>query len=199
MDWAKIDEKFDDSLVKKRKGAFGICSYVGVGEYIKRLNDIFEYQWDFEVIADQILEGFVVVQGKLVAGGVTKMQYGTSRLTVSTRSSVMTQVGDDFKAAASDCLKKCASCFGIGLALYEAEEKVADNSELLQRIAKGEEMIVKAGGGDLEKLRDNLFPDRPSTALEEATEDALKEYYKKLLAEYETMTTVPGDTDGTDA
>lgn len=198
MDWAKIDEKFDDSLVKKRKGAFGQVSYVGLGEYIKRLNEIFDYQWDFEIVADQILEGFVVVQGKLIACGVTKMQYGNSRLTVSTRTNTMTQVGDDFKAAASDCLKKCASCFGIGLALYEAEEKVVDNSGVLQSIAKGEEMILAVSGGALEALRDNLFPDRPATGLEEAATDALDEYYTKLLKEYDTLTTLE-NTNGEDA
>ena len=198
MEWSMIDEEFDKSVVKKRRGAFGIVSYAGLGEYIKQLNKVFDYQWDFEVVNGQVVEGFVVVLGRLVAGGVTKMQYGTSRVTISKSTGEITQVGDDYKAAASDCLKKCAASFGIGAHLYDGSEDVVDeNAALLQRIAKGEEMIVKASGSDIDVLRKSIWPDMPP--LSEATDVQLKEYYDKLLTEYETITTMLEADDGTDA
>lgn len=197
MELSTIGEEFDKSAIKKRKGAFGIVSYVGLGEYIKQLNKIFDYQWDFFVEHGQVVDGFAVVLGKLIAGGITKMQYGTSRVTVSKSKGEITQIGDDYKAAASDCLKKCASSFGIGLHLYDGtEEGVSDNAELLQRIAKGEDMIVNASGGDANVLLTAIRGDTPP--LSEATGVQLKEYYEKLLAEHKKITTMES-TDGEDA
>jgi len=197
MELSTIGEEFDKSAIKKRKGAFGIVSYVGLGEYIKKLNKIFNYQWDFFVEHGQVVDGFAVVLGKLIAGGITKMQYGTSRVTISKSTGETTQIGDDYKAAASDCLKKCASSFGIGLHLYDGtEEDVSDNAELLQRIAKGEDMIVNASGGDANVLLTAIRGDTPP--LSEATGVQLKEYYEKLLAEHKKITTMES-TDGEDA
>jgi len=198
MDWTKIEEEFDSSLVKTRRGAFGTVSYVGMTAYIRRLNQVFEYQWSFDITDAQMSEGFVVVQGKLMAQGVSKMQYGTSRITVSTRSGEVTQIGDDYKAAVSDCLKKCASLFGIGLHLHD-DKPEEQSSELLESIDKGEIMITELTGGDREDLRAALW--KHETAIEEATSVELNEYYKMLLEKHATVvqSQKEGNVDGQDA
>ncbi len=200
MDWEKIGEEFDKSLIKRRKGAFGMVSYVGMAEYIKRLNQIFEYQWSFGIVDSQILDGFVIVQGRLEAQGVTKMQYGTSRVTVSIRSGEKTQIGDDFKAAASDCLKKCASFFGIGLYLYDSDAESGTEvaaSPLLRRIVAGELKITELVGSDVDDLRKQLW--LYDKTVEEGTHEELTGYCDILLKEYDTVSAVQEETDGGDA
>ena len=119
MDTQIIEQEFDKSLIKTRKGRSGNrLSYIETPEYIKRLNLAFDYNWSFEIEEEKIESGFIVVRGKLVAEGVSKSQYGTSQITLSKDTGEVVAIGDDFKAAGSDALKKCASLFGIGLHLY---------------------------------------------------------------------------------
>jgi len=58
------------------------------------------------------------VLGKLTAQGITKSQFGKSKITRSKADRSIVSIGDDLKAAATDSLKKCATLFGIGLHLY---------------------------------------------------------------------------------
>ncbi|MFC1718086.1 Rad52/Rad22 family DNA repair protein [Candidatus Poribacteria bacterium] len=117
MDTQIIEQEFDKSLIKTRKGRSGNkLSYIEVPEYIKRLNMAFDYNWSFDI--EKIESGFVVVRGKLTAEGISKSQYGTSQITLAKDTGEIVSIGDDFKAAGSDALKKCSSLFGIGLHLY---------------------------------------------------------------------------------
>jgi len=123
MDSELIEKEFDRSLIKSRKGRSGsTLSYVETSEYIKRLNEVFDYNWSFEIVDEKVDSGFVIVRGKLTAEGVTKMQYGTSQITVSRDNGEVLAIGDDMKSAGSDCLKKCSSLFGIGLHLYNGAD-----------------------------------------------------------------------------
>ena len=129
MDTQIIEQEFDKSLIKTRKGRSGNrLSYIEVPEYIKRLNNVFDYNWSFEIEEEKIESGFVVVRGKLMAEGISKSQYGTSQITLSKDSGEVVSIGDDFKAAASDALKKCSSLFGIGLHLYNGSNRSKGNS-----------------------------------------------------------------------
>ena len=119
MDTQIIEQEFDKSLIKTRKGRSGSrLAYVETAEYIKRLNMAFDYNWSFEIEDEKIESGFVVVRGRLTAEGVSKSQYGSSQITTSKDNGEVICIGDDFKSAGSDSLKKCASLFGIGLHLY---------------------------------------------------------------------------------
>ena len=59
----------------------------------------------------------VMVLGKLTAEGVSKSQFGCSSITTNSKTGEIVSLGDDWKASASDALKKSASLFGIGLHL----------------------------------------------------------------------------------
>jgi len=119
MDTQIIEQEFDKSLIKTRKGRSGNrLSYIEVPEYIKRLNMAFDYNWSFDIQEEKIESGFVIVRGKLTAEGISKSQYGTSQITLAKDTGEIVSIGDDHKAAGSDALKKCASLFGIGLHLY---------------------------------------------------------------------------------
>jgi hypothetical protein len=61
----------------------------------------------------------VIVLGKLSAGDVVKVQFGSSRITRARETGEMISLCDDLKAAATDSLKKAATLLGVGLHLYD--------------------------------------------------------------------------------
>jgi len=112
-----LEQPFAKELQKTRSGRGKRYTYVEGAEYIRRLNDAFEGDWSFEVVEHQNLNTEVVVLGKLVAGGVTKMAFGGSSITTSREGEIIS-IADDLKAAATDALKKASSLLGVGLHLY---------------------------------------------------------------------------------
>lgn len=166
MDSELIEKEFDRSLIKSRKGRSGITlSYVETSEYIKRLNSVFDYNWSFEIVEEKIENGFVIVKGKLTAEGTTKMQFGTSQITVGKDSGEVLAIGDDMKSAGSDALKKCCSLFGIGLHLYnDADNGNSNNGNNggngngMNRPTgnKGNDMATKAQLGKIKAVRTKL-------------------------------------------
>lgn len=121
----KIIERTPKKYIKTRVGRGGMSlSYIETGFVIARLNEIFNYNWDFEVLDEKMGKSHIVVRGKLTAKiynpktntfeTIIKTQYGGSELKFGRGSTVPIDPADDLKAAASDSLKKCASMFGIG-------------------------------------------------------------------------------------
>jgi len=160
MDSELIEKEFDRSLIKTRKGRSGTTlSYVETSEYIKRLNQVFDYNWSFEIVDEKVDSGFVIVRGKLTAEGTTKMQYGTSQVTVGKDSGEVLAIGDDMKSAGSDALKKCCSLFGIGLHLYnDADNGNGGNGNGMNRPTgnKGNDLATKAQLGKIKAVRTKL-------------------------------------------
>lgn len=131
-----ILKKTPDQFVKKRpaKGG-GQWSYV-TGGYIKKcLNLMFGWDWDFEIMSEQILHGEVVVKGRLTCRTngkqIVKMQYGNKDIMYKKQSAEEIQkgldrmplsIGNDLKAASTDALKKCAAEIGIAADVYNAED-----------------------------------------------------------------------------
>jgi len=93
----------------------------------------------------------VIIRGRLTAEGISKSQYGTSKITLSKDTGEVVSIGDDFKAAGSDCLKKCCSLFGIGLHLYSSESK--GNGMGKQTGNKGNGRVTKAQLSRIKSLR----------------------------------------------
>lgn len=139
-------------FVKKRpaKGG-GQWSYV-TGGYVKKcLNLMFGWDWDFEIISEQILHGEAIVKGRLTCRTaertIVKMQYGNKEIIYRKQSQediqkgvekIPLSIGNDLKAATTDALKKCAAEIGIAADIYNAEDfkeivvdtKVIDIEEL---------------------------------------------------------------------
>lgn len=111
---------------KKTRPAKGGGTWVYVsGAYMKKqLNMLFGWNWDFEIISEQILieAGEVVVKGKLTcrSNGVTivKMQFGNADIKFRSGTKTPLSIGNDLKAAATDALKKCAAEIGIAQDVY---------------------------------------------------------------------------------
>jgi hypothetical protein len=108
---------FPAEAVRSRPGPHGRdISYVDITAVIKRLGDGCD-AWSFEVVSHKVETDEVIVLGKLIADGQTKMHFGGSTITVDKDGKALS-IADDLKAAASDALKKCASLFGVALEMY---------------------------------------------------------------------------------
>lgn len=111
-----IERPFPKEKIRQRRGPGGkVLDYIETPEVIRRLNEVFGYHWSFEIAETIFRNKDVIVRGRLTANGIIKEQYGSSSYD-NNRS-----LGDVFKAAGSDAIKKCATLFGIGLHLYDDE------------------------------------------------------------------------------
>ena len=113
-----LEREFEPGLIKKRKGRGGlVLDYLETATVIRRLNEAFGSDWNFRVLEQGVdTEAKAAwVLGELTALGLIKQQFGAKDIYEKST------LGDNLKSAASDCLKKCATLFGVGLHLYEDE------------------------------------------------------------------------------
>ncbi len=115
-----LSEPFPLETIKQRKGNFGnTLDYVESWNIIQRLNDVLEDRWSFRILSFQVDAEEVFVHGELKVDDSVRQQFGGSSITRKVDSKEVISVADDLKAATADCLKKCASAFGVGLYLYK--------------------------------------------------------------------------------
>lgn len=119
---AFITRKTPAKFVKTRPGPGGKpLDYVEIGYVVNILNEAFGWDWDFLILDQQIGKRQVWVRGELVVrvGGkeIIKAQYGGADIKFD-REGDPISIADDLKAAASDCLKKCASLLGVAGDIY---------------------------------------------------------------------------------
>ena len=148
MERQLLEQVFTEDQVKYREGSFGqTLAYVPGHVVIERLNQAFESLWSFEITAHEIHQDEVIVIGRLSAEGITKTQFGSSKITRARETGEMVSLADDLKAATTDALKKCATLFGIGLHLY-ADKPVTQDSEKGGRKGNGGESNQPGNGGN---------------------------------------------------
>jgi hypothetical protein len=112
-------------MVETREGRGGQVFYYLRHQYVtETLNRICGFDWDFRILRERLDEDHVTVLGELTVRiglrAITKCQYGSAeieRYTAGKNQGQPLSVGDAFKTAASDSLKKCASMLGLGLDL----------------------------------------------------------------------------------
>lgn len=150
--WNSTPERY--KYTRPAKGG-GSWTYVKGSYVRKVLDSVFGFNWSFDIetsLAEAFevakMTGSVVVKGtlkgKVKSDGewveLTKTQFGRAdvkwkmtgqapnrRKVIDeyTGSPIPLDIGNDFKAATTDCMKKCASLFGIGADVYEADEFMA--------------------------------------------------------------------------
>jgi hypothetical protein len=119
---ALIKGRTNPKYIKQRPGrGGGNVNYVETYYVVDQLNKIFAFRWDFEILEENVTEKAVDVKGRLTAylkdnTPISKTQYGEA----DRQQGV--PLGDTKKGAASDCLKKCASLFGIAIDVYWGKE-----------------------------------------------------------------------------
>lgn len=121
---------------KAAKGG-GVWVYVK-GVYVRKvLNMVFGFDWNFEILSDQVMGSFqdrneqVICRGRLscnvrnkdgdLVTVIKKDQYGRCDVKYMKKGGYL-DIGNDFKGAATDCLKKCASTLGVASDVYDEED-----------------------------------------------------------------------------
>ena len=143
-----LEKTFSPDQIKQREGNFGKkLDYIEGHNVIHRLNDAFEAEWSFSILKHEILDATdeVIVLGELKAGDVIKTQFGSSRITRARETGEMVSLADDFKAAGTDSIKKCASLLGVGLHLYNGDKTGRQNTG---RRSVGDSGFRNANGGN---------------------------------------------------
>lgn len=104
----------------------GTWDYVSGGYVRKVLNLMFGWDWDFEVVSEQVVGKQVIVKGKLTCRvngrQIVKMQFGCKEVICRSGTETPLNLGNDFKAAATDALKKCAAELGIAADIYNKQD-----------------------------------------------------------------------------
>ena len=147
-----ILNKTPAQYIKKRpaKGG-GTWDYVTGGYVRKCLNLMFGWDWSFDILDEKVLFGEVVVKGRLTCNiekdgkirTINKVQFGNKDIMYKRQlapdgTKIALSIGNDMKAAATDCLKKCASELGIAQDIYNKEDfrpvKVTDDAEIKEQL-----------------------------------------------------------------
>jgi len=126
MNRSLLEAPFPPEQIRQREGKGGqVLDYVEGSAVIQRLNEGLNGAWSFEVVEYRIHQdlGEVLVLGRLIAGGLVKTQFGSSKLTLHRETIEPVCLGDDLKAAATDALKKAATLLGVGLYLYGGQKQ----------------------------------------------------------------------------
>lgn len=149
--WNSTPERYKYSRPGKGGGNW---TYIKSSYVRKVLDSVFGFNWSFE-IETSLSEAFeiakltkvCVVKGTLTGRvkddgqwiDIKKTQFGRAEVKIKKETTDPLDFGNDMKAATSDCLKKCASLFGIGADVYEPDEFMAieitgsdENSERLK-------------------------------------------------------------------
>lgn len=140
-------KKTPEKYLRKRpaKGG-GTWDYVSGGYVKKCLNLMFAWDWDFEILEQLIMHDEAIVKGRLTCRTngkeIVKTQFGNKDIAYKKQTDaeknsgaarIPLSIGNDLKAAATDCLKKCASEIGIAADIYAKDEfrefEVVSNEE----------------------------------------------------------------------
>ena len=120
-------KKTPSQYVRQRpaKGG-GVWHYVS-GSYVRKvLNLMFGWDWDFEVLSEMIQVNQVIVKGKLTCRvngrTIIKTQFGCKEIVMRKGTNEPLNLGNDFKSATTDALKKCSAEIGIAGDIYGKDE-----------------------------------------------------------------------------
>jgi hypothetical protein len=174
---ALLMKRTPDKFVRTRpaKGG-GTWTYVSGGYIRKVLNLMFGWDWDFEVLSEVVQANQVIVKGKLTCRvngkAIVKTQFGCKEIMYKRGTQDPLNLGNDYKAAATDALKKCAADIGIASDIYGKDEfrEIAVNTESAEETHNSKEK---------QRVEKHI--------LQANTEDELVQVYE-LVSKYDLVT-----------
>lgn len=122
----KLEEKFPDNLIKVN--SYNGLSYIQWTYIKRRLDEILDGNWSFEVVNETFLEDQVIVTVKLIIQENFRTAHGHCSISKK-------DIGQAVQIATTEGFKKAASLFGVGMYLYEnnpepTQENAQSNSVL---------------------------------------------------------------------
>jgi hypothetical protein len=143
--YSLLSEPFPREMERQLKKGGTSLTYIPVSEVITRLNKTLGVDgWSYEVIKcerDTLDPEFIVAHVRLSVMGNDKFGYVTrdgigGQKIKRTKAGDIVDLGDEFKGAVSDALKKAAQALGVALYLARSEEAMLEeySSEREQQI-----------------------------------------------------------------
>lgn len=127
--YEKLAERFPAEDHKTRKQGGRDLTYLPGEKVIGRLNKVLGFDWSFRVVNQGTTDVEAWVLGELSAtidgSVVTRQQYGNQDLARGQHATT-----DLYKSAATDALKKAATTIGVGLYLYDEDERREVEAEM---------------------------------------------------------------------
>ena len=120
----RLSEPFPIEDVKQRTQGGMKLDYISIDATIRRLNDVLELGWSFEIDTTQLLpmEGgkyLALVQGKII---IPATEDSPIKIASGVGSDVAGDPDKAIKTALAEALKKAGHQLGIGLYLWEESE-----------------------------------------------------------------------------
>jgi len=155
-----IRSKTPPRFVKTRVGRGGKqLSYVPLPIFIRKMNFTFGYgAWSFKVVKSEIVENQALVQGELIINiqptPVIISQFGGHDIARDKEKKNAVDIGDTFKAAASDCFKKCASMLGLFADVYAPDDFIEIKIPISKEEKQEQDEEIEKTQIAINKLRD---------------------------------------------
>lgn len=201
--YLKLAQEFEHEFHDNRGGVD--LTYITGEQAISRLNEVLGHDgWSFRVLQSQVVEDEVLVLGELTVVDTTvdpsrrdetvHQQYGSQKIKRRKTDAAILDIGFDYKGAATDALKKCASMIGVGLYLSRKEERAParredsrqDASPPRQWNTDGKELTTVPGEVITcetcgEELRDTVRKDGSVWKATEKADYSRKQYQGRIL------------------
>ena len=125
---AALSAPFPKEVEKQLDKGGATLTYIPVSEVIVRLNDVFgPLGWSYTLVKcdrDVLDPDFLVAHVSMTVGDITRDGVGGQKIK-RTRAGDIVDLGDEYKGAVSDALKKAAQSFGVGLYLARGHSSPA--------------------------------------------------------------------------
>lgn len=181
-------------------------TYIPVSEVINRLNRVFGVSgWSSEIIRcerDSLDPDFIVAHVRLNVRTTNTSGYETQiwkdgfggQKIKRTRSGDIVDLGDEFKGAVSDALKKAAQQFGVGLYLARSEEALlmdarADVDPAIDALWEQFMSLAKSLDSDGRNALNSRWSEMSGGAPKPRRETATSEMLRALIDECVLITT----------
>jgi len=136
---SEFNEPFPKEVERQLKKGGATLTYIPVSEVISRLNKVLGFDgWSYEIVKcerDSLDPDFIVAHVRMTVfpdgekfANVSKDGFGGQKIK-RTKAGDIVDLGDEFKGAVSDALKKAAQALGVGLYLARSEEAMGIEAE----------------------------------------------------------------------
>ena len=133
----QLTEAFSPEVERQLKKGGTYLTYIPVSEVIARLNKVLGFDgWSYEIIKcerDALDPDFIVAHVRMTVYSegnkldvVVKDGFGGQKIK-RTKQGDIVDLGDEFKGAVSDALKKAAQAIGVGLYLARSEDALMED------------------------------------------------------------------------
>lgn len=138
-------------IIKKRPGkGGGQWDYVPGWWFKKKLNFVFGFSHDFEIVGERVDGDFITVKGKITVkhpktGQIlaSKTDFGGAAIKYKKGTKTYLDIPNDFKAAATDAFKRCAVQLGFAMDIYGKNESTSEGYEIIENNGRDKQAAIK--------------------------------------------------------